>query len=101
MTEDAPGLDRDLEQMAGSPALAEAVRASLVRLSTGAAGPDLAEMARDLLEGRIELRAVARSSAYADQIIEAVATYGEWFDELEPEEREKLIADTRAYLEAP
>jgi hypothetical protein len=91
-------LDRDLEQMAGSPALAKAVKENLVRLSKGAGGPDLAEMARELLEGRTDLRAIARSSAYAEQISAATGKFQKWYGELTPEERERFIADTRAFI---
>jgi hypothetical protein len=91
-------LDRDLERMAGSPELAKTVRANLVRLSKGAGGPDLAEMARDLLDGRTELSTIARSSAYADQISAATVQFQTWYAELTEEEREKLIADTEAHV---
>jgi len=92
---DSP-LDRNLEQMAGSPQLAKAVKDSLVRLSKSAGGPDLAELARDVLEGRTDLRAVARSSAYAEQISAATVKFQKWYSELTPEEREKFIAETKA-----
>ena len=91
-------IDRDAEQMAGSSALAKAVKANLLRPSRGAAGPDLGEMARELPEGRTDLRSVACSSAYADQITKATIRYETWYEGLEPEERAKLIADTRAFV---
>jgi hypothetical protein len=94
MTDDP--LDRDLEQMAGSPQLAKAIKQNLHRLSKGAAGSDLAEMARDVLEGRTDLRTIARSSAYAGQITEGITKFNRWQSELTPEERDKLLEETRA-----
>jgi hypothetical protein len=94
---DSP-LDRDLEQVAGSPALAKSVKESLMRLRKGAGGPELAEMADDLLEGRTDLRTVGRSSAYADQISAATVKFRQWYSELTPEERDRLIAETEAQV---
>ncbi|HEV8173998.1 MAG TPA: hypothetical protein VGP91_10165 [Actinoplanes sp.] len=96
MTDDP--LDRDLEQMAGSPQLAKAIKQNLQRLSNGAAGPDLAEMARDVLEGRTDLRTVARSSAYAGQITEGINKFNRWQSDLTPDERTQLLEDTRAAI---
>jgi hypothetical protein len=97
VTQDSP-LDHELERMAGSPGLAKAVKANLVLLSRCVAGPDLAEMARDLMDGRIDLRTVADSSAYAEQITNATVTFERWYAELSPEEREKLITDTEDHV---
>ncbi len=91
-------LQRDLEQMSGSPVLAKQIKESLRRLSDGIAGTELAEMARDLLGGRTDLRTVAQSSVYAGQITEAIARFRRWQAELTPEERDRLIADTRTQL---
>jgi hypothetical protein len=91
-------LDRDLEQTAGSPALARAVRDNLVRLGEGAGGPDLAELARELLDSRTALADIARSSAYAQQLSAATARFRDWYGGLTSEQREKLIADTQAHV---
>ena len=91
-------LMRDLERRLGSPDLARRVREDILRLRDGVGGSQLAEMARDLLDGRIDVRAIARSSAYAEPLSEAAAKYNEWFQSLDPEERDKLMADARASL---
>jgi hypothetical protein len=96
MTDDR--LDRDLERMAGSPDIAKAIKESLRRLSRGAAGSDLAEMAREVLEGRTDLRTVARSSAYADRITEGIGEFNRWQSELTPEERDQFLDDARERL---
>lgn len=86
---DSP-VDRDLEQMAGNPRLARAVKESLERLRSGAAGPDMAEMAKDVLDGRTDLRSVGRSSAYAGHIRDGIDKFNRWQADLSPEEREEL-----------
>jgi hypothetical protein len=101
-TPEEPGaseaLDRDLEQMSGSPALAKQVKESLRRLADGAAGPKLAEMARDVLDGRTDLRTVARSSVYADNLTEAIGQFQRWQAQLTPEERERFLGQARQEL---
>src|SRR5439155_10802627 len=60
-------LDRDLDQMTGSPALVKQIKQikqSLHRLADGAGGPRLAEVARDVLDGRMALRDLGKSAAY-------------------------------------
>jgi glycerol-3-phosphate dehydrogenase len=91
-------LQRDLEQMSDSPAVAKQIKESLRRLTDGVAGPELAELARDILDGRINLRIVARSAAYADQMTEAMGRFRRWQADLTPEQRDQLVTDTRAYL---
>lgn len=91
-------LDRDLAQMSGSPALAKQVKEDLRRLADGAAGPKLAEMARDVLDGRIDLRAVARGSVYADNLTEAIGQYRRWQAQLTPDEREQFLSQARQQL---
>jgi hypothetical protein len=56
MTADDDALTRDLEQKLGSPDLAKQVRDSIFKLRDGAGGEQLAEMARELLDGRIDIR---------------------------------------------
>ena len=92
------GLGNDLNRIAGDPELARRLREDIVRLRGGAGGDKLAEMARDLLDGRIDLRMVAGSSAYAEPLSAAAAKYDEWFRSLDPEERDRLMAEARASL---
>ncbi|MFC0006579.1 hypothetical protein [Micromonospora siamensis] len=91
-------LHRDLTRMAGSPAVAEEVRRGLRRLADGAASPELAEMARDVLAGRVNVRAAAGSEALADQMSEAIGRFQQWQAELTEEEGEQFLADARARL---
>ena len=68
-------LNSELEQMAGNPKLARAIKDALNKLGKGAGGADLAEMARDVLDGRIDLRTVGQSSAYSHQMTEAIGQF--------------------------
>jgi hypothetical protein len=98
MPDNSEQLDRDLDDMSGNPAIAKHLKESLRRLSDGSAGPELAEMAREVLEGRTDLRTVARSSAYADQMTEAVGRFQNWQAEATPEERSQLLEETQKKL---
>ncbi len=79
-------LTRDLERTLGRADLAKKVRQSIVKLRDGVGGSQLAELARDLLDGRIDIRSIARSSAYAEPLSAAAARYNEWFKSLRPPE---------------
>jgi len=85
--------------MAGSPALARAAKKCLDQLSHGTAGPELAELARDVLAGRIGLRTATRSSAYAVPLTEAIDSFRRWDESLTRQERGQVIAEARAQLE--
>jgi hypothetical protein len=98
MTSDDDALTRDLEQKLGSKDLARRVRESVLRLRDGAGGEQLAEMARDLLDGRIDLRTIGRSSAYAGPLTAAARRYQDWFSNLSPEEQESVMTDAREEL---
>lgn len=93
MTDDA--VRRGLEDMAGDPKLAESIRRSLEQLRDRSAGPDLAELARDVLDGRTDLRAVARSAAYASAITDGIGSYRSWEARLSPEERISFEREAR------
>ena len=89
-------MNRDLDEMTGDPAVTKHLKASLQRLRDGAAGPVLAEMATDVLEGRTTLRDVARSSAYASEMGNVMAGFQRWNAGLSDEERNQLAADARS-----
>jgi hypothetical protein len=93
-------IDRDLADMAGNPRVAAAIKSHLQRLSRGAGGPELAEMASDLLDGRTSLREVGKSEVYAEQFTAATGRFLTWFTELTPEEREELSRKAREEFES-
>jgi hypothetical protein len=88
-------LDQELDRMAGSPALARAVKKQILALRDGVAGPQLAEMARDLLDGRIGLRAIASSDAYGQPLTEATSKYRDWYENLDESQRDSLAAEAQ------
>ena len=88
-------LDQELDRMAGSPALAKVVKKQILALRDGVAGPQLAEMARDLLDGRIGLRTIASSDAYAQPLTEATASYQAWYENLDGSQRTSLVAEAQ------
>lgn len=83
-------IDDELTRMAGNPNAAKAIKDGLERLSKGAGGPELQEMAQELLAGRTSLRTVGSSSAYAEQLTSATAAFSQWRAELSPEERNDM-----------
>jgi hypothetical protein len=87
---DPQPIDDELLRMSGNPRVADAIRAGLRRLSNGGAGPELAEMAEDLLAGRISLREVGASSVYGPQLTEAFSAFRQWQNGLSAEERERI-----------
>jgi hypothetical protein len=91
-------LNSELEQMGGNPRLARAIKDALNKLSKGAGGAALAEMARDVLDGRTDLRTVGQSAAYSEQMTRAIGQFQQWQADLTPEEREHFIAEARARL---
>lgn len=100
MSDEQP-IDRELHEMAGNPKVAVMIKKDLERLSTGVAGREFAEMAKELLEGRSSLREVGSSAAYAVQFREAADRYQKWYAELSPEQREELERNTREQFGEP
>ncbi len=93
MTQDA--IDGELTAMLGNPAMVRAVKGNLARLRDGVAGDELAEMARDLLDGRISLRQVTRTGVYTEALLTASAPAAEWVDSMTPEELERVAAEAQ------
>jgi hypothetical protein len=79
-----------LDLTEGDVGLAKLLHASLQRLRDGVAGDDLREMARDVLDGRTDLRQVAASEAYGPALTGHFHRFKEWEQGLDPEERERL-----------
>jgi hypothetical protein len=98
MMNDENRLDQELDRTAGSPALAKALKKQILALRDGVAGPQLAEMARDLLDGRIELRTIASSDAYAQPLTEATSRYQAWYENLDEDQRTNLAAEAQRLI---
>jgi hypothetical protein len=87
-----------LERMAGSRPLARAVKQSLERLTDGSAGPELAELARDVLAGRVELSSLRTSTVYADPLRQALTGFQHWYSHLSPADRDRFLAEVRRQI---
>jgi len=92
-------VDRDLDDVTGNPAVTRHLKAKLQRLRGGAAGPELAEMARDVLAGKLRLRDVTRSSAFAGVMTNAVIRLSEWNASLTEEEGDHLCTEAQPHVE--
>ncbi len=91
-------IDGELQRMTRNPQVARAVKAGLDQMSKNTARPELAEMARELLAGRTDLRTIGGSEAYATQLSEAAEGFRKWQAELSLEERDELERTTRENL---
>jgi hypothetical protein len=93
-------IDRELEALASHSQIAKEVKESLRRMKDGEAGPDMAEMARDLMEGRIRLRDLATTSVYSGPMVAGIERYKQWESELTPEQRQALQDQVRKRFSA-
>ncbi len=87
---DEQPIDRELTAMTSRPRIVRAVKESLRRMANGDAGPAMAEMARDLLTGRIRLHDLAATSVYSGPMLDGIERYQRWESELTPEHRQAL-----------
>lgn len=77
----------------------DAVRRKLLqKLSTNSKNPALAEMARELLAGRLTPRQVMTSSSYASALEPGVAQFKQWYGNLSDKQRAEQEELGRAAL---
>jgi hypothetical protein len=91
-------VDHELQQLAGNRQLAEELKTNLKQLRDHGGDSPLAAMARDVLEGRLNLREVARSSAFAIPLAEAMDRFHDYDSQLSQEERARLIEEAEQRL---
>ncbi|MBG0564935.1 hypothetical protein [Actinoplanes aureus] len=92
-------VSEQLEQMTSHPRVARAILDGLRQLRTGVSGSDFAELARDVLEGRVMLRDLGRTEAYGPQFRQAFHRFEQWEAGQDPEEFGRMVERTRATLE--
>ncbi len=92
-------LDDDLERLTRNPRAARGLKDGLERLARGESGPVFAEMANDLLSGRIDLHSVAHSSAYGREFGAAYAGFEQWQASLSDEERKRTLREVKSILD--
>jgi hypothetical protein len=88
-------LEHQVESVVRNPKIALAVKGSLERLKSGHGGPELQEIARDLLNGSITLRDLTRTSVYSGVFMEQFHRYKDWEASLTAEDREEFQRQTR------
>jgi hypothetical protein len=91
------GYEQFLDIAGGDRAMAKLLHESLKKLEQGAGGPDMQEMAADVLAGRIGLREAANSSAYAEAFRESMTRLQSWMEEVGPEEVDRMAAEAAQY----
>lgn len=91
-------VDYELERMAGNHKLAAELKKNLETLRDRGGDSPLADMARDVLDGKITLRDVARTSAFALPLSEAMDRFHDYDSRLTEDERSKLVSDAEERL---
>jgi hypothetical protein len=91
-------MNDSLSDVAGDPRLARVLRTSLTRIADGPDGP-MREMAREVLAGRVDLRTALREPAYGEQLGAAFGRFWGDFQTMSPDERDRLVKDTRQRLD--
>lgn len=93
-------MNEELSEIAGgSPAYARVLEESLKRLAEGVGGQALAEMARDVLDGRVGLRRAVADGYYAAALTERMFEFTDWYAGLSDEEREQHAREAEAELD--
>jgi hypothetical protein len=75
----------------GDDGLARSLHDSLHRLAAGPAGSPLTDLANEVLDGRLGLRAAVGSSSYATPLLAAAQQFTAWHDRLSPDDRAELL----------
>ncbi|GIE31907.1 hypothetical protein Ait01nite_049520 [Actinoplanes italicus] len=88
----------DISDVASDPRLARVLRSSLTRIADGPDGP-MREMAREVLAGRTDLRTALREPAYGEHLGAAFGRFWTDFQAMSPDERDRLVKDTRQKLD--
>jgi hypothetical protein len=90
-------VEQELQDFAGSRPLADELKRNLEKLRDQGE-PPLAEMARNILEGRMTLREVTRSTAFAGPLSEAMDRYREYDAQLNEPARAAQLREAEEHL---
>jgi hypothetical protein len=89
-----PSLDDELRSIArGDAAKEQLLRDSLRRLAEGAAGPELREMAHEVMAGRVTLRQAMLSRVYSEALWPYAERLLRWREDLRAEEDQRGAGD--------
>jgi hypothetical protein len=87
-----------LHVVARDHALTKSLHQSLEQLASSEANSALRDFAQDVLQGRMNLRDAALSSAYADALGDGVRQFLAWYNSLSENERAEQTAIGDEYL---
>lgn len=85
--------------MAIGQAQAAVLRKQLEMLAEHSRDPRIKEMARDVLAGKLDLRAAMLGPRYEDALNEGMASFSAWYRNLSDDERVHQEQQAREYLE--
>ncbi|WP_310729172.1 hypothetical protein [Streptomyces sp. N2A] len=91
--------DDEFMSVTRDPAMARVLRKQLEALADGKGGDVLAEMAREVLSGRIGLREAVRVGAYEEELVQNVGKFQQKWDEMSAEERSQAEKEGARFLE--
>lgn len=74
-------------------------RQALKRLADGCGGPELTELAREMLAGRLTAWQAATSNTYSEALIGRLGGFASYYETLSQEERDSLAEAGRARLD--
>ncbi|MEU9503122.1 hypothetical protein [Streptomyces sp. NPDC048196] len=91
--------DDEFMSVTRDPAMARVLRKQLEVLADGKGGDVLAEMAREVLSGRMGLREAVRVGAYEEELVQNVGKFQQRWDEMSAEERSQAEKEGARFLE--
>ncbi|GAB7030636.1 hypothetical protein AB0G35_25035 [Streptomyces sp. NPDC021749] len=91
--------DDEFVPITRDPAMARVLRKQLEALADGKGGDVLAEMAREVLSGRIGLRDAVRVGAYEEELVRNIDKFQHKWDEMSAEERSQAEKEGTRFLQ--
>ncbi|MCZ2523849.1 hypothetical protein GQS52_11375 [Streptomyces sp. SCUT-3] len=85
--------------IAKDPANAKVLKRSLEQLASGGAGETLAEMAREVLQGRVSLRSAVQIPTYAESLMESSDHFASNWHKMSDSDRANLASEGARYLD--
>ncbi len=72
----------------GDPAIARLLHMQLTELAQGKGGNILAEMAQEILTGRVDLREAIRTRGYEEEVVSGIEKFRNYWDSMSSEEKQ-------------
>ncbi|MBB6628309.1 hypothetical protein H5V45_13365 [Nocardioides sp. KIGAM211] len=94
--DEQPQVPPSILAAAGDPVEAEELRRAFVVIRDSSSNPELADLAKRVLDGRMSYREFGRTQTFDQEAGRALQTFGEEWQALSEDEREELAARGRA-----